>query len=87
MIRKKLIDLDEKTIKKLKYIAVAEDMSVKMLMEAAIKKYVTQKQAERFKNLTDEEKEDMGLLILMQESDRNNKVSREEILKVLNHGS
>lgn len=84
---KKLIDLDEKTIKKLKYIAIAEDMSVKMLMEVAIETYVAQKQAERFENLTDEEKEDMGLLILMQESDRNDKVSREEIFKVLNHGS
>lgn len=87
MIMKKLIDLDEKTIKKLKYIAVAEDMSVKMLMEVAIETYVAKKQAERFENLTDEEKEDMGLLILMQESDRNDKVSREEIFKVLNHGS
>lgn len=84
---KKFIDLDEKTIKKLKYIAIAEDMSVKMLMEVAIETYVAKKQAERFENLTDDEKQDMGLLILMQESDRNDKVSREEIFKVLNHGS
>lgn len=80
---KKLIDLDEKTVKKLKYIAVAEDMSVKMVMEEAVQLYVKQKESERFENLTDEEKEDMGLLILMQESDRNDKVSREEIMKAL----
>ena len=82
---KKLIDLDEKTVKKLKYIAVAEDMSVKMVMEEAVQLYVKQKESERFENLTDEEKEDIGLLILMQESDRNDKVSREEIMKVLRH--
>lgn len=80
---KKLIDLDEKTVKKLKYIAVAKDMSVKMVMEEAVQLYVKQKESERFENLTDEEKEDMGLLILMQESDRNDKVSREEIMKAL----
>ena len=80
---KKLIDLDEKTVKKLKYIAVAKDMSVKMVMEEAVQLYVKQKESERFDNLTDEEKEDMGLLILMQESDRNDKVSREEIMKAL----
>ena len=51
---KKLIDLDEKTVKKLKYIAAAEDRSVKMLIEVAIETYVAQKQAERFENLTDE---------------------------------
>lgn len=80
---KKLIDLDEITVKKLKYIAVAKDMSVKMVMEEAVQLYVKQKESERFENLTDEEKEDMGLLILMQESDRNDKVSREEIMKAL----
>lgn len=80
---KKLIDLDEKTVKKLKYIAAAEDMSVKMLMEEAIDIYVKQKESERFENLTDEEKEDMGLLMLMQESDLEDLVSREEIMKAL----
>ena len=80
---KKLIDLDEKTVKKLKYIAVAQDMSVKMVMEEAVQLYVKQKESERFENLTDEEKEDMGLLMLMQESDLEDLVSREEIMKAL----
>ena len=80
---KKLIDLDEVTVKKLKYIAVAEDMSVKMVMEEAVQLYVKQKESERFENLTDEEKEDMGLLMLMQESDLEDLVSREEVMKAL----
>ena len=80
---KKLIDLDEITVKKLKYIAVAEDMSVKMVMEEAVNLYVNQKESERFENLTDEEKEDMGLLMLMQESDLEDLVSREEVIKAL----
>ena len=80
---KKLIDLDEITVKKLKYIAVAEDMSVKMVMEEAVNLYVNQKESERFENLTDEEKEDMGLLMLMQESDLEDLVSRAEVMKAL----
>ncbi len=80
---KKLIDLDEITVKKLKYIAVAEDMSVKMVMEEAVNLYVKQKESERFENLTDEEKEDIGLLMLMQESDLEDLVSRAEVMKAL----
>jgi predicted transcriptional regulator len=84
---KKLIDIDAITVKKLKYIAASEDSSVKLLMEDAIQVYVRNKELERFENLTDEEKEDMGLLMLMQESDRSDKVSREEIFKALRHDS
>jgi hypothetical protein len=36
------------------------------------------------KVITDEEKEDMGLLMMMKEVDRNDKVSREEVMKKLN---
>jgi len=34
--------------------------------------------------ITDEEKGDMGLLIMMKEADRNEKVSREEVMEKLN---
>ncbi|MBS1529536.1 MAG: hypothetical protein JSU01_04445 [Bacteroidetes bacterium] len=33
--------------------------------------------------ITDEEKEDMGLLLMMKEADRSEKVSREEVMKKL----
>ncbi|HEX3384025.1 MAG TPA: hypothetical protein VHS53_02495 [Mucilaginibacter sp.] len=33
--------------------------------------------------ITDEEKEDMGLLLMMKEADRNEKVSREDVMKKL----
>ena len=36
------------------------------------------------KVITDEEKEDMGLLMMMKEADRYEKVSREEVMKKLN---
>ena len=36
------------------------------------------------KIITDEEKEDLGLLMMMKEVDRNDIVSREEIMKTLN---
>jgi hypothetical protein len=36
------------------------------------------------KVITDEEKEDLGLLMMMKEADRSEKVSREEVMKKLN---
>jgi len=36
------------------------------------------------KIITDEEKEDFGLLMMMKEADRSEKVSREEVMKKLN---
>jgi len=36
------------------------------------------------KVITDEEKEDIGLIMMMKEIDRSDKVSREEVMKKLN---
>lgn len=80
---RKLIDIDETTLTKLKVISIFEKTSVKGLIENAVQTYVKNKQSSQFNSLTDEEKEDMGLLMLMQEADRNDKVSEEEIFKIL----
>ena len=80
---RKLIDLDETTLTKLKVISIFEKTSVKGLIENAVQTYVKNKQSSQFNNLSDEEKEDLGLLILMQEADRSEFVSREEIMKIL----
>jgi hypothetical protein len=80
---RKLIDLDEITLTKLKVISIFEKTSVKGLIENAVQAYVKNKQNSQFNNLSDEEKEDIGLLMLMQEADRNDKVSEEEIFKIL----
>lgn len=80
---RKLIDLDQNTLTKLKFLSVFENISVKALMETAIQSFVKEKENERFKKLTDEEKEDLGMLMLMQECNRNEKVSEEEIFKIL----
>jgi hypothetical protein len=53
------------------------------VIKEAIQIYVKRKESERFENLTDEEKEDMGLLMLMQELDLDDFVSREELMKAL----
>jgi hypothetical protein len=45
--------------------------------------YVKNMQSNQFNNLSEEEKEDLGLMMLMQEVDRNDKVSEEEIFKIL----
>jgi hypothetical protein len=80
---RKLIDIDEPTLIKLKVISIFEKTSVKGLIENAVQTYVKNKQSSQYNNLTDEEKEDIGLLILMQEVDRTEFVSREEIMKIL----
>ena len=80
---RKLIDIDEITLTKLKVISIFEKTSVKGLIENAVQAYVKNKQTNQFNNLSDEEKEDIGLLMLMQEADRNDKVSEEEIFKIL----
>jgi hypothetical protein len=80
---RKLIDLDQKTLTKLKFISVFEDISVKSLMEKAIQIYIKNKELDHFDKLTNEEKEDLGLLLLLQEADREEIVSEEEIVKAL----
>jgi hypothetical protein len=80
---RKLIDIDETTLTKLKIISIFEKTSVKGLIENAVQTYIKNKQISQFNNLSDEEKEDIGLMMLMQEADRNDKVSEEEIFKNL----
>ena len=80
---RKLIDIDEKTLTKLKVISIFEKTSVKGLIENAVQMYVKSMQMDQFKNLSDEEKEDLGLMMLMQEVDRDDKVNEEEIFKIL----
>lgn len=82
MIRKN-IDIDSVLLKKLKILSVFEDTSVKKLMETAVAHYVKEKEIERYDKLTDGEKEDLGLLILMQQADSSELVSEEEVFKVL----
>ena len=79
MKTRKNIDIDESTLTKLKLLSVFEDLSVKSVMEKAISFYVEYKEKERLKSLT----EDLGLLLLMQQSDRSEVGSREEVMNIL----
>lgn len=80
---RKNIDIDESILTKLKILSAFEDMSVKALMEKAVSFFVEYKEKERLEALTDEEKEDLGLLLLMQQADRSDTVSEDEIMKAL----
>jgi len=80
---RKNIDIDESVLKKLKFLSAVEEISVKKLMEKAISFFVESKEKERLNSLSEEEKENLGLLLLMQQSDRNDIVSEEEIMKEL----
>ena len=80
---RKNIDVDERILKKIKMISAYENKSVKAILEEAVTHYVRTKELERFEQLTEEEKEDLGLLLLMQQNDPNDEVSEEEIFKLL----
>ena len=82
-LMRKLIDIDEKTLTKLKVISIFEKTSVKGLIENAVQIYVKSIQTDQLKSLSNEEKEDLGLMMLMQEVDRDDKVNEEEIFKIL----
>ncbi len=77
------IDIDERVLTKIKLLSAFEEISVKALLEKAVAFYVEHKEAERLKDLSEEDKEDLGLLLLMQQSDRDEVSSREEIMKAL----
>ena len=80
---KKLIEIDDSILTKLKLLSAFEGLSVKALMEKAIEVFVKTKEKEQLDSLSEEEKEDIGLLLLMQKADRNDTVSEEEFLKAL----
>jgi|TARA_B110000238_G_C15840393_1_gene316637 hypothetical protein len=81
---RKNIDIDETTLTKLKVLSVFENMSVKSLMEKAVSFFVTHKENEKINSMTDEEKEDLGLLLLMQQADKTDSVSESEVMNALN---
>lgn len=80
---KKNIDIDETTLTKLKVISAFENMSVKALMEKAVRLFVSEKEQKQFDNLSKEEQEDLGLLLLMQQVDKKDTVSGRRIYESL----
>lgn len=80
---KKLVEVDKSLVTKLKVLSAFEDLSVKALMEKAIREFVEKKEIERLENLSEEEKEDLGLLLLMQQADMTKTASRKEIMDIL----
>lgn len=80
---KKLIEIDDSILTKLKVLSAFEGLSVKALMEEAVEYFVKAKEKEQLDKLTDEQKEDIGLLLLMQQADRTDTVSEKEFLNTL----
>ena len=80
---KKIIEINEIDLTKLKVLSAFENLSVKALIEKAISLFIKKKENERLENMTKEEKEDLGLLLLMQQVDKTDTVSEKEFLKAL----
>ncbi|NCP53499.1 MAG: hypothetical protein GW827_13645 [Flavobacteriales bacterium] len=81
---RKIIDINDTLVTKLKILSIFENLSVKALIEKAVESFVNNKEKERFDNLTAEDKEDLGLLLLMQQVDKTETVSKEDFFKALN---
>jgi len=81
---RKIIDINDTIVTKLKILSAFENLSVKALIEKAVESFVSQKEKERLDNLSTEEKEDLGLLLLMQQADKSDTVSEEDFFKALN---
>jgi hypothetical protein len=80
---RKNIDIDDTVLRKVKMLSVFEDISVKALMEKAVRFYVQHREQERLNALSKEEKEDLGLLLLMQQADSSDTVSEEDVFDYL----
>jgi ATP phosphoribosyltransferase regulatory subunit HisZ len=80
---RKNIDIDDAVLLKLKVLSVFENTSVKGLMEEAVSAYVKQKEIERLEQMTSEEKEDLGLLSLMQKVDLSDTVPEKQVFDLL----
>ncbi|PCI34783.1 MAG: hypothetical protein COB60_05480 [Flavobacteriaceae bacterium] len=80
---RKNIDIDDITLTKLKVISAFENLSVKALMEKAVRFFVEHKEKEQYDNMSQEAREDAGLYILMQQADKNDLVNRDEIMNIL----
>jgi DNA-binding LytR/AlgR family response regulator len=80
---RKNIDIDDSLLVKVKVLSVFENLSVKGVMEEAVAYYVKAKEEERINAMTNEEKEDLGLLLLMQQVDTADTVTEKDVFKLL----
>jgi len=80
---RKIIDINDAVVTKLKILSAFENLSVKALIEKAVESFVSQKEKERLDNLSTVEKEDLGLLLLMQQADKTATVSEDDFFKAL----
>ncbi|MEW7289428.1 hypothetical protein [Aquimarina sp. 2304DJ70-9] len=78
---RKIIDIDEQIIPKLKLLAAIEDSSVKKVMEDAISWYIEHKQNTQMNAMSLDQKEDLGLLLLMQQAKTSVMINEEELFK------
>ncbi len=76
---RKIIDIDDKIIPKLKLLAALEDSSVKKVMENAVTWYVEHKQNQQVQSMSVAQKEDLGLLLLIQQASVLDTVNEEEL--------
>ena len=78
---RKIIDIDTEMISKLKLIAAIQDSSVKKVMENAVKWYIEYMQQQQINSMTMSQKEDMGLLLLLQQANTNATVNEDELFQ------
>ncbi|WP_378185974.1 hypothetical protein ACE939_12740 [Aquimarina sp. W85] len=76
---RKIIDVEDDLIPKLKLIAAIEDSSVKKVIEEAVAFYIDFKRDNQLKQLSVEQKNDLAFMFLLKDIKSDETVTKEEL--------
>ncbi|MFL1894362.1 hypothetical protein ACJRPK_01590 [Aquimarina sp. 2-A2] len=76
---RKIIDVQDDLIPKLKLIAAIENSSVKKVIEEAVAFYIDYKRENRLQQLSAEQKEDLAFMFLLKDIEVTETITKEEL--------
>lgn len=76
---RKIVDIQDDLIPKLKLIAAIENSSVKKVIEEAVGFYIDYKRENQLKQLSVEQKEDLAFMFLLKNIENTETVTQEEL--------
>lgn len=80
---KQKLELDELTLKKLQLISSSEGISIESLLKKAVQNFIQNAEKKKLDELSSSEKEDLGLMLLMQQANKDDAVSEDEFFQSL----
>ena len=79
---RKIIDVQDDLIPKLKLIAAIENSSVKKVIEEAVAFYIDYKRENRLQQLSAEQKEDLAFMFLLKDIEVTETITKEELFNL-----